>query len=37
MTPTEWGDLAPHDRRFLEQAALERNRRRTEEYEETES
>jgi hypothetical protein len=34
MTPTEWGDLAPTDRRFLEQAALERNRREAERQEE---
>jgi len=31
MTPTEWGDLGPADRRFLEQAALERNEREREE------
>jgi hypothetical protein len=34
MTPTDWGELDPTDRRYLEQAAIERNERRAEEREE---
>lgn len=33
MTPTEWGELDPHERLFLEQASQERNRRANEKYE----